>query len=88
MIDDSRFTMKNLHIYFLLLSFATLLMPAFGQQATRQLIIQCQYETAVKNATVMVIPGGKSFKTDAHGKVTVEADINDSIRVVFPGYDS
>ncbi len=80
--------MKKL-IPFILFScfiFAVNRVQAQGDSLT--LTIQSQYETAVREAGVTVLPGGQTYTTDEHGKVTVRAGLQDSIRLQLTGFDS
>ena len=80
--------MKKLQLLLLLFAVAILILPAFAQEGGLPITIQSQYETAVKNATLIVLPGGERFTTDAQGKVTLKAGRNDSVRLLMPGFDS
>lgn len=59
-----------------------------AEPAPMPVIIQSQYETALKEDTVIVVSTGEKFVTDAHGHVTINATKNDFIKVVKENYDT
>ncbi len=60
----------------------------FSQDATLHFTLQNQYEGAVKNATVTVIPGGETVTTDKKGKLSLHAGTSDFIRIDHAGFDT
>ncbi len=63
-------------------------LPVRGQSDTLRLVIQSQYETAIKEAPVTVWPSGAQYQTDMKGKLSVVAAGAESIRLQLPGYDT
>ena len=80
--------MKKILAYIVLSCFIFSAGRVQAQRDSMALTIQSQYETAVREAAVTVIPRGGNYSTDAHGKVTVYAGMNDSIRLQLTGFDS
>lgn len=61
---------------------------SFSQSAALQIIIQNQYEGAVKEAVVTVVSTGEKDTTDKKGNVTLNAAATDFIKIDHPGYDT
>jgi len=61
---------------------------SFSQSAALQIIIQNQYEGAVKEAVVTVVSTGEKDTTDKKGNVTLNAAVTDFIKIDHPGYDT
>lgn len=59
-----------------------------AQPAPMSIIIQSQYETALKEDTITVVSTGEKFITDVKGHVTVNAAKNDFIKVSREDYDT
>ncbi len=59
-----------------------------GYPQPLQLVIQNQYETPVKNAVVTVVSSGQQFTTDEKGKVIINANAGDLIKIDHESYDS
>jgi membrane-associated protein len=61
---------------------------AFSQVAQREIIIQNQYEGAVKEASVLLVATGDTLLTDEKGKLSLTAGATDAIRIYHSGYDT
>lgn len=61
---------------------------AFSQAAPREIIIQNQYEGAVKEASVLLVATGDTLLTDEKGKLTLTAGPTDLIKIYHSGYDT
>ena len=61
---------------------------SFAQSDSISITIQSQYETAVKEANVIVVSSGEKFVTDKKGDVIINATANDFIKIDNPDYDS
>ncbi|MBL0356825.1 MAG: VTT domain-containing protein [Chitinophagaceae bacterium] len=61
---------------------------SFSQAAPLQVIIQNQYEGAVKEAAITVVGRGEKYVTDEKGKLTLNASAADMIRIDHEGYDT
>ncbi len=61
---------------------------AYAQPVPMSIIVQSQYETALKEDTITVLSTGEKFITDAKGHVTVNAAKSDFIKVSREDYDT
>lgn len=59
-----------------------------AQPAPMSIIVQSQYETALKEDTITVVSTGEKFVTDAKGHVTITALQNDFIRISKDNFDT
>lgn len=59
-----------------------------AQPASMSIVVQSQYETALKEDTITVISTGEKFVTDAKGHVTITALKNDFVRISKENFDT
>lgn len=59
-----------------------------AQPASMSIVVQSQYETALKEDTITVVSTGEKFVTDAKGHVTITAQKNDFVRISKENFDT
>lgn len=68
--------------------FCCLLQLTYAQSAQMSIVIQSQYETALKDDTITVVSTGQKFVTDLKGNVTINATKGDFIKVSRENFDT
>lgn len=89
-INDKMIYFNIMKKKFLLCSLLMVSMLPFvkAQTGPMSIIVQSQYETALKEDTITVLSTGENFVTDAKGHVTINASKEDFIKVHKENFDT